>query len=102
LIAGLDARLPEGETGFRVATPREDARRGGHVALRHPRIAAAVNAAAKARGLIPDFRPPDLIRLCPAPLYISAAEVDEAVERLRSIWETRAFEEYPGSREVVA
>ncbi len=74
-----------------VVNPREAPRRGGHVALRHPE-ARRLSLALRAEGVIPDFRPPDIIRLAPAPLYNTFTDCYEAVLRLASILETRAYE----------
>jgi kynureninase len=87
--------------GFTVATPREDARRGGHVALRHAE-AARISKALKDARVIPDFRPPDIVRLCPAPLYGTFAEVAETVRILREIAVERRYLKYPNTRELVA
>lgn len=65
--------------GCRVGTPREPDRRGGHVAVEHPE-AAAICRALRAHGVVPDFRPPAIIRLAPVPLYNSFAEVWQAVQ----------------------
>ncbi len=99
LMELIDTEL-EGE-GFSVATPREPGRRGGHVALRHAE-AARICKALKDRRIIPDFRPPDIIRLCPAPLYGSFAEVAEVVRILREIAVRREYLKYPNVRELVA
>jgi len=48
--------------GCTWASPREVARVGGHVAVRHQH-AAAVVLALRARGVVPDFRAPDLVRI---------------------------------------
>ncbi len=80
LIAAVDARLPELE----VVTPRAPERRGGHVALRHPE-ARGLSRALRARGVVPDFRPPDLLRLAPVALYTLDEEVDAAVDTLRAV-----------------
>lgn len=69
---------------FRVANPREDARRGGHVALVHPEARRICRALGEA-GVIADHRPPDLIRLAPAPLYNSFEDCRRAVDALREI-----------------
>jgi kynureninase len=70
--------------GFALASPAEAARRGGHVALAHPegyRVSRALIGA----GVVPDFRPPNLIRLCPAPAYTRFVEVWDGMERLRDV-----------------
>ncbi len=50
------------DLGCTWASPREVAEVGGHVAVRHEHAAAAV-LALRARGVVPDFRAPDLIRI---------------------------------------
>ncbi len=87
--------------GFAIGTPREEKRRGGHVALEHP-DAARICMALKAKGVVPDFRPPDVIRLAPAPLYTSYHDVWRAVEILRRIVGEGQHEKYPNERGVVA
>ena len=67
-----------------TVTPVEDARRGGHLTLRHPQ-AASLSVALRAVGVVGDHRPPDLLRLAPAPLFTSFSECLEAVRRLRTV-----------------
>lgn len=81
LMDAIAAALP-GVFGF--ANPREDARRGGHVALRHPEARRICRALGEA-GVVADHRPPDLVRLAPAPLYNSFADCRRAVEALHGI-----------------
>jgi kynureninase len=87
LLAAVDEELVP--LGFKVATPRGAAARGGHIALAHP-DAWRLCQALKAHGVVPDFRAPDLLRLAPSPLYTRFADVREAVRRLRIIAETGA------------
>jgi kynureninase len=87
--------------GFEIANPREDERRGGHVALVHP-DAVRICKALKVEGVIPDFRAPDMIRLAPTALYTSFVEVWEAVNRLKRIMTDKTYEQFPNKRGVVA
>ena len=67
--------------GFEVRSPRDPIRRGSHVALAHPEALAVGQALINEESVIPDFRPPDLLRFGFAPLYVRHADVDEAVAR---------------------
>ena len=73
-----------GNLGFAVVTPQADTDRGGHLTLSHPH-AGRLSAALRARGVVPDYRPPDLLRLAPAPLYTSFAECDRAADELAAV-----------------
>ena len=86
-IGALEERLPG---GFELASPRDPARRGSQVALRH-RAASAIVGALAERGVIADFRPPDVCRLGFAPLYLRYVDVFAAVEHLVAIMETGSF-----------
>jgi len=97
----VDGLLTEAPYGFSIGTPREDRRRGGHVALVHPeglRIAEAL----RGRGVVPDFRPPDIVRIAPVALYNTYAEIGELVRHLRDIMATRAYERFPAERKAVS
>ena len=72
------------KAGLTVATPRDDAQRGGHIAIRHSQ-AAALCRALRQHGIVPDHRPPDLIRFAPHPLYTSAADCQIAIARLAQL-----------------
>ena len=58
----------------RLASPRDPAERGSHVVFAHPR-GYAVMQALIARGVIGDFRAPDLMRFGFAPLYNRFADM---------------------------
>ena len=98
IIAGVDVELAD--LGFRIGTPREPARRGGHVSLRHPE-AQAISMALRTRGVVPDFRKPDVIRFAPSPLYNTFSELWEAIQILKEITATRAHDEFAATRSLV-
>jgi kynureninase len=80
--------------GVAVVTPKANDRRGSHITLSHP-AAGKLSRALRSRGVIPDYRPPDLLRLAPAPLYTSFAECEQAIDILEDILATGAHESLP-------
>ncbi len=87
--------------GFSVGNPRDDAHRGGHVALEHEE-AIRINEALKDHGVIPDFRFPNVIRLAPVPLYTQYHEVWRVVQIIKKIMDDKIYEKYSKERGVVA
>ncbi len=82
--------------GFSLASPRAAARRGSHVTLRHPRAKDFVRSLI-AQGVTPDFRPPDMIRFGPAPLYTRFVDAWDALHRLF----TQTKEQASGAKQLV-
>lgn len=87
--------------GFTVGTPRDKAKRGGHVALQH-RDAVKINEVLKKKGVLPDFRYPDVIRLAPVALYTSFQEVWKVVDIIKTIMENGEYKEYSSERGTIA
>ena len=67
--------------GVTLATPRDPARRGSHITISHDDF-ARVNAVLWQRGVIPDFRRPNGLRLGLSPLTTSFAELRLGVEAI--------------------
>lgn len=86
-IAGVAARLP----GLDLASPREAERRGSQVSFRHPEAYAIVQALI-ARGVIGDFRAPDIMRFGFTPLYLTLDEVEAAADMLAEVILTEAWD----------
>ncbi len=92
LMVDLFDSLPS-KYGFTLGSPRSPEQRGSHVSLRHDdgyRIAQALIG----RGVVPDFRAPDLVRLGAAPLYTRFVDVWDAFTRLRDIMERDEHRHY--------
>jgi kynureninase len=77
--------------GCRLASPRALAARGGHVAIGHPDAWRVCRALIERCAVRPDFRPPDVIRLCPAPLFTRSVEVWDACDRLRRLLDSGEY-----------
>ena len=85
LIAALDGVMP-------LASPREAGARGSQVSFRHPEGYAVVQALI-ARGVIGDFRAPDIVRFGVTPLFLSEGDVDAAAAHVRAVIEGREWDD---------
>ena len=78
------------EFGIRIVTPPSDSERGSQVAITCEHAYPVVQALI-ARGIIGDFRTPDIMRFGFAPLYLSYREVAEAAATLADILKSKAW-----------
>ena len=84
LIFLADRLLLGPASAWSLATPRDDRRRGGHVALEHPDV-GRLRPLTLERGLLLGFKKPDTFRLAPSPLYTTYLELWQAVSTLREV-----------------
>jgi kynureninase len=73
--------------GFELGSPREAARRGSHIALRHADAWPICRALDERAAVVTDFRAPDAVRFGFAPLYTRFVDVWDALDRLRDLVE---------------
>ena len=81
VIALYDAWLAP--LGFGLATAREPARRGSHVAVTHPEARRLCRVLAEQCQVVTDYRRPDVIRIGLSPLTTRFIEAWDGVDRLR-------------------
>ncbi len=86
-IALVEASCP----GLTLASPRDGTQRGSQVSFRHPE-GYAIMQALIARGLIGDFRAPDILRFGVTPLYIGEAEIRAAAAILSEVMGTSLWD----------
>ena len=91
--------------GFSVASPKNTEHRGSHISIRH-KNAYAINRAmiepkGRAKSIIPDFRPPNNIRLGIAPLYISYLDLYESVMRIVEIVHKEEYLKFDKDKNLV-
>ena len=79
-IAGVEAACP----ALKLASPRDGAQRGSQVSFHFENGYAAMQALI-ARGVIGDFRAPDIMRFGFTPLYIDEADVDAAIKIIADV-----------------
>jgi kynureninase len=87
-IAGVEAACP----ALTLASPRDPRQRGSQVSFRFADGYAAMQALI-ARGVIGDFRAPDIMRFGITPLYTTRADIDAAVDHLAEVIATRAYDD---------
>ena len=82
LLTEYAIELADPLPGIGIGSPRDPARRGGHVALTHPDAERLTRRLAEDHGVIADFRAPDVIRLGLSPLTTRFTDVHDAIARL--------------------
>jgi kynureninase len=92
MIALADERLVP--LGVGIASLRDGVRRGNHVSLTHPE-GYRIMQALIARGVIGDFRAPDVMRFGFGPLYVRYVDVFDAVVALEDIVKSGAWRDVP-------
>jgi kynureninase len=97
----VDELLSQRPYNFSIGTPREDARRGGHVAIEHEE-GLRITEALHSRGVITDFRPPNTVRIAPTPLYNTYHEIWRVVQHLRDIIEKGEYERFSKERKAIS
>jgi len=75
-----------------LVSPRDPAQRGSQLSFRHQN-AYALSQALIARGVIGDFRDPDILRLGFAPAYLRFADIAEAARHLAQVLETGEWQQ---------
>jgi kynureninase len=101
LIYLVDITLSEEPYNFKIGTPREPERRGGHVAVEH-KEAMRISEALRARNVITDFRPPNVIRICPSPLYNCHLDLWRIVQNLKEIIDHKDYAKVPEKRKKIS
>ena len=89
------------DIGFSLASPRDGARRGGHVALRHEDAWRITRGLVDHESVLTDFREPDILRLGLPPLTTRFADVQHAVAATRRVVERRLHLNYGRARSRV-
>jgi kynureninase len=89
-LTSLFIELVRARTDLEVVTPLDPERRGSQVSLRHPSAYGVVQALI-ARGVVGDFRNPDIARFGFAPLYLRAVDVWDAVEQLVQVLQDEEY-----------
>jgi kynureninase len=83
--------------GFELASPRDPARRGSHVTLRHPEAWRICQALIQA-GVIGDYRTPDRLRLGPVPVTTRYTDVWDAAAAIRRVTGDKVYASFPAGR----
>jgi kynureninase len=78
--------------GFRIVSPADPMRRGSQVSLAHEH-GYAIMQALIARGVIGDFRAPDVLRFGCTPLYLRYTDLWDAVQTLGAVMDARAWDD---------
>lgn len=97
----VDETLSEPPYNFKIGTSREAKRRGGHVAIEHEE-GMRISEGLGAKGVVSDFRPPNVIRVAPIALYNTYHEIWQIAQHLREIIDKREYEKFPKERKKIS
>ncbi len=86
-LESVEAGCPE----LTLASPRDPAMRGSQISFRHPNGYAIIQALI-ARGVIGDFRAPDILRFGITPLYLSDEDIERAAILLTEVMTQRSWD----------
>lgn len=84
-----------------IVSPVNHSERGGHILIGHEK-AAGINAALKAKGVIPDFRAPSYVRIAPVAMYNTFEDVYHTVRILKEVMDDKLYDKFGNKRGVVA
>ena len=87
---------------FSIGTPLDPDRRSGHIALEREEDAYRISKALLHHGFIPDFRPPNVIRIAPIALYNTYEEVWRLVQVLKEIIDTKEYLQFSEERSIIS
>lgn len=96
-ISLVDEMLTDEPYRYVLGTPRETDRRGGHVALERE-DSYRINLALQDKGVIADFRPPNVIRMAFSPLYNTYHDIWQTMKYLKEIIDQGEYRNYPEER----
>ncbi|MBS3770893.1 MAG: kynureninase [Bacteroidales bacterium] len=102
LIYLIRELLYEKPYNFKIATPFSEEKRGGHISITRTKEVFRINEALKSKGVVPDFRPPGLIRIAPSPLYNTYLEIWQVVQYLKEIIDNREYERFSDDRDAIS
>lgn len=91
--------------GYTLQSPEKNSQRGSHIAIAHPHAwqicQALICGAGKSPKIIPDFRPPDILRIGITPLYTRFEDLWWVVHQLLTIVESKSFLNFDEKRSKV-
>ena len=103
MIDLIDSKLTP--LGFEIETPLSQEERGSHVTLKHQECWRVCKALIQGKDsgvkVIPDFRPPNYLRLGIAPIYTSFVDILRAIERVKEIMVTQEYFNIDNERPTV-
>ena len=88
-IKGVEAACPD----LDLVSPRDPAERGSQVSFRFVEQGYAAMQACIARGVIGDFRAPDIMRFGITPLYLDEADIDRAAQVIAKVITGRLWDD---------
>ena len=78
--------------GYKLMTPRDENKRGGHISIMHKNARSISVALRDYENVIVDYREPNQIRIAMSPLTTSFSELYEGLKKIKYVTENKTFE----------
>jgi kynureninase len=88
----VDEILSSNPYNFKIGTPRDPHKRTGHVALEHEHAEEIMKILMDKKGIVTDYRPPNVIRVAPVALYNTYQEIWQFVHILKAIIDRNEYQ----------
>ncbi len=98
----IDTFLTESPYNLSLITPRNPEQRGGHIAVERKDYAWQICEALRAKKVVPDFRPPNIIRFAPIALYNTYHEIWTVVQHLKKIIDKKEYKNCSKKRKAIS
>lgn len=94
----IEQELSKPPYNFIIGSPEDEKKRGGHIALEREKYCFEIFETLKTYGVVPDFRPNNIIRIAPTALYNTYHDIWQIVQYLKKIINEKEYLKFSSNK----